>query len=121
MGRILVVADADKVRDELVARIATGPHTVRAIAPGDLHIEAAREWDPDVIVMNLATDSSVLPIRIGMLRDPALSGVPLVALGESEEEARAIGAQAFLRTPPHMESLMELLSRLAAIRFPLPA
>lgn len=93
---------------------------MKAVSPGDLRISTARDWEPDVIVMDLATDGAALPLRIGMLRDPSLSGIPFVAMGESEDEARALGAHAFVHTPPEVDSLMDLIARLAALRLPLP-
>jgi CheY-like chemotaxis protein len=121
VSRILLVADEGGGREKLATAIATGPHTVKTLSPSDLRIEGVRDWQPDVIVMDLATDSSALPQRIAMLRDPELSGVPFVAIGESEDEARALGAHGFVRQPAHVESLLGLIGRFAALRFPLPA
>ncbi|MBI4510262.1 MAG: hypothetical protein HY698_11560 [Deltaproteobacteria bacterium] len=120
MSRILLVADPAPMRDELAVAIARGPHTVKAIAPGDLRIEAMREWEPDVVVMDLAAEGAALPLRMVMLRDSQLSQVPFVALGQSEDEARALGAHAFVKVPPPIDGLVQLLNRFAALRMPLP-
>ena len=121
MSRVLLVADAPPVRERLSRAIAAGPHTVKTVAPGDLRLEAARDWEPDIIVMDLSTDGAALPLRIGMLRDPLLANIPFIALGESEDEARALGAHAFVRTSARLEGLVDLIAHLAALRMPLPA
>jgi CheY-like chemotaxis protein len=119
MSRVLLIAEADEQRERLERAIAGGPHTVRAVPPLET-LTAARDWAPDVIIMDLATDAATLPLRIRMLRDPELAGIPFVALGDSEEEARALGAQAFVRKPATDESgLLSLLATIAAQRFPL--
>lgn len=121
MSRVLVIADQPAERQALATEIARAPHTVKAIAAGDLRIEAARDWAPDIIVMQMSTDSAALPLRIGMMRDPELSSVPFIVIGGSEDEARALGAHAFVISPPPMEALLKLVSRFAAMRMPLPA
>src|SRR5262249_35175750 len=87
VSRVLIVADQAPERDVMAAAIAQAPHTVWAVAPGDLRIMAVREWDPDVIVMDLAPDGAALPLRMSMLRDPTIASVPFIAVGESEDEA----------------------------------
>ena len=122
MPRVLIVADAAPAREVMALALAReGPHTVRSVAPGDLRIANAREWSPDIIIMDLATDGAALPLRIGMLRDPELATVPFIALGDSEDEARALGAHAFVRIPPPLKGLVQLVGRFAAMRAPLPA
>jgi len=115
----LLVAEPDSERTRLEEAIAAGPYTVRSAAPFE-SVHIARDWAPDIIIMDLATDGATLPIRINMLRDPEVSGIPFVALGDSEEEARALGANAFVRKPAEdTNGLLQLLSTLTAIRFPL--
>ena len=119
MSRVLLIGEPDEQRERLERAIAEGPHTVRAITSVET-MSAAREWAPDIIVMDLATDAGTLPLRIGMMRDPELARIPFVALGESEEEARALGAQAFVRKPATDPSgLLQLLATITAMRFPL--
>lgn len=121
MSRILLIADHIRARDELAAAIAKGPHTVLATSAGDLSMAAVRDWAPDVIVMDMSTNGAALPMRIRLLRDPSLADIPFVAVGDSEEEAEALGANAFVRTPPPLEQLMPILARFGAMRMPLPA
>ena len=119
MSRVLLIGEADELRERLERAIADGPHTVRAVDPVET-LSAARDWSPDIIIMDLATDGNTLPVRISMLRDPELASIPFVALGESEEEARALGAQAFVRKPASDPSgLLSLLATITAMRFPL--
>jgi CheY-like chemotaxis protein len=121
MSRVLLIADQSVARDELAIEIAHGPHTVKAVSAGDLRMSAARDWSPDIILMDLSSDGAALPMRIRMMRDPELASVPFVAMGDSEEEARALGAHAFVRIPAPLEPLMQLLARFGAMRMPLPA
>jgi CheY-like chemotaxis protein len=120
VSRILLVAEAAPSRDALAMAISSAPHTVLAVAPGELRIAAARDWAPDVIVMELAPDGAALPLRIGMLRDPSLADVPFVALGDNEDEARALGANAFVPPQTSSDLLVGLVGRISALRFPLP-
>ena len=121
MSRILIVSDEGIDRDLLAAALASAPHTVKTVEPGYWKTDTVRDWSPDIIVMDLSTDGASLPIRIGMLRDPELSRVPFVAIGESEDEARAMGAHGFVRAPAQLDALLGLVARFAAIRMPLPA
>jgi CheY-like chemotaxis protein len=121
VSRILVLCDDGIERDLLAQAIASAPHTVKTMAPSEWQAGVVRDWSPDIIVMELATDGASLPIRINMLRDPELSRIPFVALGDSEDEARALGAHGFVRAPAHLESLLGMIARFAAIRMPLPA
>jgi len=119
VSRVLLVGEPDAERSRLERVIGEGPHTVRAVAPVET-LEIARDWAPDIIIMDLATDGATLPVRIGMLRDPALATIPFVALGDSEEEARALGANAFVRKPAiDPNGLLDLLATITSLRFPL--
>lgn len=116
------MADPAPERDAVVKALARAPHTVKAVSLADLRLEAARDWEPDVIILQLKADSAALPLRIGMLRDPVLANVPLVVLGESEDEARALGAHAFVRSPvqSHLDSLVRVVAHFSSLRLPLP-
>lgn len=121
MSRILIVGDDGLERDLLAQAISAAPHTVKTIAPSEWRAQLARDWSPDIIVMDLATDGASLPIRISMLRDPELARIPFVGIGDSEDEARALGAHGFVRAPAQLDALLGMIARFAAIRMPLPA
>ena len=70
--------------------------------------------------MDLAGNGATLALRIGMLRDPALATVPFVALGDSEDEAHALGAHGFARWAAPAENLLRIISQFATMRAPLP-
>jgi CheY-like chemotaxis protein len=120
VSRILVVANRDAARDELVDALRRAPHTVKAVSPADLAIANAREWEPDLIVMQVAAEDAALPLRISMLRDPSLSQIPFIAIGDSEAEARALGANAWVSGTASIEGVVGLLNRFAALQLPLP-
>jgi len=119
VSRILIVAEPAPARDELAQVLAAAPHTVKTVAPGELVMTDTRDWAPDVILMHIGTDGPALNLRIGLLRDPDLAEVPFVAMGDSEDEARALGAHAFVRPPVAAADLLSLVARFAAARMPL--
>ena len=42
--------------------------------------------------------------------------VPFVALGDNEDEARALGAHAFVREPVHLDSLLRIIAHFSTLR-----
>lgn len=115
-----MIAEPSPERERLATGLSAAPHTVRQVSAGDLRLDSARDWAPDVIVMTLGTDDAALALRMGMMRDPELAQVPFVVIGGSEDEARALGAHAFVRSPPPVDALVHLVGRFAAMRLPLP-
>jgi two-component system cell cycle response regulator DivK len=110
--RILVVEDDLLNRMFLCATLETGGYEVRMATDGDHVLAAAREFDPDLITMdiNLPNISGVQLIR-RLKADPKFRDVPVLAItayvGRGEErEVRRAGAADFLAKPISIKSLL---------------
>ena len=69
---ILVVSQSRKRLDQLLDALAASPDEHHLVGRLDKALNLPRwveEVTPDVIVMDLATDSAALPLRMGMLRE----------------------------------------------------
>lgn len=117
--RILVVEDNDLNRKLFCAVLASGGFDVEPIADGHVAIAAAREFKPDLVVMDIQLqDVSGLDLIAEMKRDDALAKVPVLAVtayaGKGDEQRiRDIGAEGYLAKPvsigPFMTAVKALL------------
>src|SRR5690349_17163474 len=112
MSRVFVLADNLAVRADIETALRRHRHVVRSHGVGDFHTDAAREFAPDVVIMDLAGNGACAPARLALLRDPDLHDVPVVALAASADEARAFGAHAFLPRPLHPEDVPSVIDAL---------
>jgi len=113
--KVLVADDKEYNRRLLVDMLAPLGFEVRTAEDGQQTVEAAQEWQPNVILMDL-----VMPVKTGIeaaqeiRQQPALAGVLIVAVSASvldadQEKSRVAGCDAFLRKPVKMEKLLDLL------------
>lgn len=104
MKKILYIEDTADNRD-LVTQILEGMYDVRTAANGEQGLELARQFLPDVILMDIS-----LPVMDGLTctrlirEDARLSDVPVVALTAhcmvgDREKALAAGCDDFLSKP----------------------
>ncbi len=104
MKKILYIEDTADNRD-LVTQILEGMYDVRTAANGEQGLELARQFLPDVILMDIS-----LPVMDGLTctrlirEDAMLSDVPVVALTAhcmvgDREKALAAGCDDFLSKP----------------------
>ncbi|MCK6573065.1 response regulator [Myxococcota bacterium] len=104
MKKILYIEDTADNRD-LVTQILEGMYDVRTAANGEQGLELARQFLPDVILMDIS-----LPVMDGLTctrlirEDTMLSDVPVVALTAhcmvgDREKALAAGCDDFLSKP----------------------
>lgn len=104
MKKILYIEDTADNRD-LVTQILEGMYDVRTAANGEQGLELAREFHPDVILMDIS-----LPVMDGLTctrlirEDRVLGDVPVVALTAhcmvgDRERALAAGCDDFLSKP----------------------
>lgn len=104
MKKILYIEDTADNRD-LVTQILEGMYDVRTAANGEQGLELAREFRPDVILMDIS-----LPVMDGLTctrlirEDRLLGDVPVVALTAhcmvgDREKALAAGCDDFLSKP----------------------
>jgi DNA-binding response OmpR family regulator len=117
--RVLIVDDERQVREMLELNLELRGFTVRMAADGAEALALAREWQPDVIVLDV-----MLPKMDGLSLLPALRKIteaPIVMLsarGEIEDRIRGLvrGADDYISKPFEMA---ELIARLgSALRRP---
>ena len=114
--RILVVDDVMDTANSLTELLSLLGHQVRAAYDGHAALSAAREFRPDVILLDIGLpgmDGFEVARRIR--RDPALEGVLLLALtGYSKEEdrqqAQRAGFDRLLTKPVDFDALQSLLA-----------
>ena len=118
MPRILVVEDEAPIRYLLADALADEGYAVATAEHGAAALDQARAQPPDAVVLDL-----MMPIMDGwtFLRarqgDPTLAGVPVVVLSAAGErglqQAKELGADAYLAKPFDLDALLLLVGQLA--------
>jgi signal transduction histidine kinase len=81
MGRILVIDDQKIPRITLAGILGDAGHAVRAEATGPAGIEAAREWLPDVVVLDVHMPGmDGFDVVASLKQDPVTQAIPVVFL-----------------------------------------
>lgn len=112
MPRILLVEDNELNRDMLSRRLQRQGFEVAVAHDGRLGLQLARDWRPDVILMDMS-----LPVLSGweatraLKSDEATRGIPVVALtahamSGDEELARQAGCDDFDTKPIDLPRLV---------------
>jgi two-component system cell cycle response regulator DivK len=117
--RILVVEDNDLNRKLFCDVLRASGFEVEPVAEGELVMNAARAFDPDLVIMDIQLGSvSGVDLITAMRRDGALAGTPVLAVtayaGKGDEERiRDAGASGYLAKPvsigPFMAAVRGLL------------
>jgi two-component system cell cycle response regulator DivK len=117
--RILVVEDNDLNRKLFCDVLRASGFEVEPVADGELVMNAARAFDPDLVIMDIQLGSvSGVDLITAMRRDGALAGTPVLAVtayaGKGDEERiRDAGASGYLAKPvsigPFMAAVRGLL------------
>jgi CheY-like chemotaxis protein len=113
--KVLVADDQEDNRRLLVDVLQPLGFDVRTAEDGQRAVEVAREWEPDLILMDL-----VMPVKNGLeataelRRDPARGGVVIIAVSASvleadQENSQSAGCDAFLHKPIEIVRLVDLL------------
>ena len=103
--RILVVEDNDLDRKLFCDVLVAGGFAVEPVADGRLAIEAARNFFPNLVVMDIQLhDISGLDLIARLKEDAMLADVPVLAVtayaGKGDEQRiREVGAQGYLAKP----------------------
>lgn len=118
--RILVVEDNDLNRKLFCDVLKSAGFLVEPCADGELALNVARAFDPDLVIMDIQLPHiSGLELIAQMKRDAALAAVPVLAVtayaGKGDEEKiRDAGAENYLSKPvsigPFMRAVKELLA-----------
>lgn len=117
--RILVVEDNDLNRKLFCDVLRAGGFEVEPVADGELVLNAARAFAPDLVIMDIQLPHvSGLDLIAALKRDATLAPTPVLAVtayaGKGDEERiRAAGASDYLSKPvsigPFMAAVRALL------------
>ncbi|QSB44906.1 response regulator [Tsuneonella flava] len=116
--RILVVEDNDLNRKLFCDVLRASGFEVEPVADGELALNAARAFDPDLAIMDIQLPNiSGLDLIAQMSRDSQLSNVPVLAVtayaGKGDEERiRAAGAASYLAKPVSIGPFMAAVRKL---------
>ena len=119
--RILVVEDNDLNRKLFCDVLQAGGFAVEAVADGHLAIERARDFFPNLVVMDIQLqDVSGLDLIARLKDDAQLAEVPVLAVtayaGKGDQERiRELGAEGYLAKPvsigPFMAAVRGLIDQ----------
>ena len=119
-NRILVVEDNDLNRKLFCDVLQASGFSVEPVSDGNRAIEAARAFDPNLVVMDIQlADVSGLDLIATLKHDAELAAVPVLAVtayaGKGDEERiRQSGAEGYLSKPvsigPFMAAVRGLIS-----------
>jgi CheY-like chemotaxis protein len=116
--RVLVVDDNVDAADSLSVMLQMAGHEVRVVHEGTAVVEAAREFRPDVVLLDIGLPGG--PTGYDLARqlrlEPGLEAVPLVAVTgygreEDKERAQQAGFDAHLTKPAEPQMLLDLVAR----------
>ncbi|HLA44049.1 MAG TPA: response regulator [Aggregatilineales bacterium] len=110
MANILLIEDDERTRQAMTDLLELGGHNVSEAVDGDAGLKAAREQQPDVILLDFS-----LPKMHGwavareIRNDPTIRDTPIVALTAhvmvaTRETAMEVGCDAYLTKPIHADS-----------------
>ncbi len=103
--RILVVEDNDLNRKLFCDVLRASGFEIEPVADGELVLNAARAFDPDLVIMDIQLPGvSGVDLIAAMRRDAALKDTPILAVtayaGKGDEERiRDAGATGYLAKP----------------------
>lgn len=117
--RILVVEDNDLNRKLFCDVLKAGGFTVEPVADGEQVLASARDFDPDLVIMDIQLPNiSGLDLIRALKSDRSLRTAPVLAVtayaGKGDEDRiRAAGAEGYLAKPvsigPFMAAIRKLL------------
>lgn len=114
MARIVVANDDVDLLETCREVLESAGHTIRAVASGRLALQLARQWSPDLILVDWKMPDMEGTAAIRALRgDPRTASLPILMMSGSDSGPRAAaqaGASGFLRKPFDAD---ELVSRIA--------
>jgi two-component system cell cycle response regulator DivK len=116
--RVLVVEDNDLNRKLFCDVLRASGFEVEPVADGELVLNAARAFAPDLVLMDIQLPNiSGLDLIAAIKRDPSLMGVPVLAVtayaGKGDEERiREAGAADYLSKPVSIGPFLAAVKRL---------
>ena len=123
--RLLVVDDSRESRDWVAHFLAFAGFEVRSVADGRQAIEQWREWQPDLISMDLRmpdldgfeTTRQIRAEAAAMQRQVVIIALSASAFEEDESRALAMGFDDFLRKPVAVEALFDCIAKHLGVRY----
>ncbi len=121
MTKKILVVDDEPVLTKMVKMNLerTGKYVVRTENEGSKALQAAREFKPDLIFMDvMMPDMSGDEVIAEIRDDPDLSSIPyvfitaIVSKAETEEMGSTIGGNEFLAKPVKTEELISTIERI---------
>lgn len=116
--RVLVVEDNDLNRKLFCDVLKAGGFEVEPVADGDLVLNAARAFAPDLVLMDIQLPNvSGVDLIAAIKRDPSLARVPVLAVtayaGKGDEDRiREAGAADYLSKPVSIGPFLAAVKRL---------
>jgi CheY-like chemotaxis protein len=118
MARVLCIEDHEAQRDIIMQMLELHGYDVDAACNGEEGVERAREWHPDVVLMDIRMPGRIDGfVAIRQLRDgPETADIPILvvsAWGSAKHKERALraGADAHLTKPVTMDELIAAVKR----------
>jgi PAS domain S-box-containing protein len=114
--RVLVIDDNEDGAHTLRDVLETGGHEVRVALDGPAGLQAARDFEPDVVVCDIGLPGmDGYAVARTIRAEPALRGVRLVALSgyarpEDVQRAREAGFDHHVPKPPPLDALAALVA-----------
>ena len=118
--RILVVEDNDLNRKLFCDVLKANGFEVEPVADGELALNAARAFAPDLVIMDIQLPNiSGLDLIVAFKRDASLADTPILAVtayaGKGDEERiRDAGAKDYLSKPVSISPFMAAVKTLLA-------
>ena len=118
-GKVLVVEDNELNLKLFCDLLEVHDYETRAVRDGRDALDAAREFMPDMIVMDIQLPHvSGLEIITAMQEEPALAAIPIMAVTAyatpaDEERVRAAGARSYVSKPISVMRFVEAVEALA--------
>ena len=117
--RILVVEDNDLNRKLFCDVLRANGFEVEPVADGELVLNAARAFAPDLVIMDIQLPGvSGVDLIAAMRRDAMLNDTPVLAVTAyagkgDEEQIRAAGAEAYVSKPISVIKFIESVGAFA--------
>jgi CheY-like chemotaxis protein len=118
MTKVLYVEDHEAQRDIMVQMLELYGYEVDVACSGEDGLERARQWRPDVVLMDLRMPGRIDGLAaIRRLRsEPETAGIPIIVVSawgsaKSRERAMRAGADAHFTKPVVMGELIAAINR----------
>jgi len=109
-ARVLVVDDDADILNFIRGVLEDEGHTVMAVADGGQAVSVAEDFAPDLLIVDVTLpvlSGHLVTAHVRELRGDAFPVLVVTADGQAVEQARQLGAYAYLRKPFELDELLE--------------